>query len=222
MDELAQAINIQLAAAVRAPVPFAVAVLLAAIVVWRILAWRYSSQIEILKHRLELREDTIGKYERGGSLPQVTIEENHAKSSKVEQDRLDIKIESFASKNQQYLKEFDYNLLPSSITVETLRDIYRDKTEIQADRLASIYIGKWIEVSGKVSNVTSHGEDKVNVSLKAGKEAVELETVWMSFEGDKESLEILRIDDVVVVHGKIKKFGRFDVNLENCILVKAT
>ena len=122
MDELAQTINIQLAAAMRAPGPFTLAVLLAAIVVWRILAWRYSSQIEILKHRLELRDDTIGKYERGGSLPQVNRTEIPDQIPKKEREIFDRNIEpSSVVDNKKCDKSLDYTLLPSNITVENTK-----------------------------------------------------------------------------------------------------
>jgi len=56
----------------------------------------------------------------------------------------------------------DHAPLPEDIDLRYLTGLYRGRTQIQADRLASDYIGKWMFISLKVINVESVYEEDLS------------------------------------------------------------
>lgn len=107
---------------------------------------------------------------------------------------------------------------------EDLMKIYKDNTEIQASKLAASYIGKWIQVSGTVSEVTTnigYNHDTVHVTLNLRDEPF-LPYFVLGFPSKQwlERLQILPRGHRITANGQIEKIGSHGLTLENCELVE--
>jgi hypothetical protein len=105
-----------------------------------------------------------------------------------------------------------------SITTAYLREIYRDRTHIQADKLAATFVGKRIEVSGAVTFVTALTDTQTSISIKMDQDTQGFESAWMLFPDDREQLEMLRAGDRITVTGKIRRFDQDEIQLVDCRL----
>ena len=204
----------------KVPAPFLIMSVILAGIIWRLLKWRYEGIIEGLEHRVKLRDDTINRYEAGGVPPSgsaavkvVRSNLTHASQSNVKtcsNDTMDI----FAPRGRHFVAP--------SVKPEDLRQIYRVSTSIQADRQAIIYLGKWMEVEGKVHSVYGHTQNRVRLRLlDRDSDAIGLCGLWLTFCGDRDILETLKIGDSVTAIGKLDSLSEFDLNLEECELIKA-
>ena len=99
---------------------------------------------------------------------------------------------------------------------EYLAGFFENRTNIQGTKLAEPYIGKWIRISGSLSNVYEYGDFVVifihkpfpspTIEMYFGKE-------WI------EHISVLKIGDDTKVLGKIKEISSGTVTLENCELI---
>jgi hypothetical protein len=198
--------------------PFLVLLAVLTAATWRGLTWHYRERIESLEHRVRLRDDTIANLERGAAAP---IRASASEQKRPATEPINLPPLGFAPPPNS---SRDRIFVPEGVNTEFLRNLYEEgHTNLQADKLAQAYIGKWIRVQGSVSNVSKIGE-KVSVLIKGGHspfDADYLTALWLSFEADHERLEMLRSGDTVTAIGKIDRFGKFDVHLEECELVKA-
>jgi hypothetical protein len=106
-----------------------------------------------------------------------------------------------------------------SITPAYLSEIYRDRTHIQADKLAATFIGKRIEVSGNVAFVTALDGTATTLSVAMDRDTQGFSSAWMLFPGDRDRLEMLRRGDAITVVGEIKDFDQGELRLIDCRLV---
>jgi hypothetical protein len=97
---------------------------------------------------------------------------------------------------------------------EDLAGIYDKKTEVQGARAAEIYLGKWIQVSGKVTDVSADH----TVLIKSDGDGM---TVFLRFpRKESDRLQILPRGHFLKVNGQIKRITPNWVMLENCELVE--
>lgn len=191
-------------------------------IIWQFLKWRYEGIIEGLEHRLQLRDDTILRYESGGTLPVVS---SNAEESLLIQPRLPQTVTPapLQSKGGQ-TASIDRNFIASSVTPNDLRKIYSNSTSIQADRQAKAYIGKWMEVAGSVRSVYGHTNNQIRLRLLDQPQphaGIGLNGLWLTFHTDQAILETLKVNDLVTAIGEISEFSEFDIYLTDCQLIKA-
>jgi hypothetical protein len=108
----------------------------------------------------------------------------------------------------------------SNISVETLVGLFVQHTGVQANRLLSVYVGHYVEISGKLNDVKVNdygdaGQAMVHISYKTSGVSIFalFPSSWVP------SLSILRVDAHVTVRGRIEGAGRFEVTLHDCRLV---
>jgi hypothetical protein len=99
-----------------------------------------------------------------------------------------------------------------TVTIGFLQDIYRKNTEIQGDKLAADYIGKWMRVSGEVRGVKSTEEGMRLTMIPSKNELVSLEfrKKW------NDQVSILPLGEKIIVIGRIQEIKSLWVMLEEC------
>ena len=202
----------QIAVVGQSPVPFIVCVLLACMAIWRALEWKHRATIDGLNHRIALRDDTIRHFEKDGpKTARAATPSSELSQSKVTPVRNGAKERAFLSHTQD---------------PDFLHNLYRDRTTIQADKLAAIYVGKWMKVRGIVNNVMELSPNETSVSIIPPSDVSKpipnsLSLTVLFFEGDKERLELLCAGDEMSAIGKIKRISMADLSLVEGELIKA-
>jgi hypothetical protein len=105
---------------------------------------------------------------------------------------------------------------------QDLVKIYRENTQIQADKLAAIYINNWMRVEGTVTDVYEIS-DGVSLSLRTDDcSQSNWFTAHLSFEGKQwfDRVKLLPRGHRVIVDGQLRKFSAFNLHYENCELVE--
>lgn len=196
----------------QAPIPFVICLIILGSALWKVFQWRYSTILETYEHRLKLRDDDR-TFERKGA--------NNAKTDVSVKFKIDAEDNTYSDNIGQLSYPRLESVAECNINPGLLRKIYRNRTALQADRLAALYTGKRMVVSGLVRSVHApsyDGGDIVAYIKDDGSNGL-VEGIWLSFSRDHEKLEILSVDDRINVNGEIKKFGQFDVELRDCYLV---
>lgn len=184
-------------------VPFLLVSAIAVLVIWRVLQWRYGATIDGLEHRLKLRDDTISHLERnrqrsGPQLPTVLP----------------------ALETGLFVSETgERTFVEDNVTLKHLSGLYKDRTSLQADKLAAPHVGKWIEVSGKLEIATPFSAEASTVSLKLDETRDGFNYAWLMFLTDRHRLEALRPNDTITAVGRIKGFHGSEIQLLECELV---
>jgi len=107
-----------------------------------------------------------------------------------------------------------------SVTPDDLVGFLRDdQTSIQSSRVVEPFIGKWIQVEGKLRDVHSSSDDSAGVFFERDIKGVHL---YMRFTG-KESVDrllVLKKGTSIVIQGQIESVSKIGVGLENCELIQ--
>ncbi|MEG3151125.1 hypothetical protein U1769_14625 [Sphingomonas sp. ZT3P38] len=211
-DDLAASIGHQLAVVGQAPVPFAVCVIIAAVAVWRLMEWRYRAVIDGLEHRIKLRDDSIAHLERKAGKARA-----EPLPVSTEPQDLPTAVESPLDHIRRWEDPRD-RVFVQNRTLPELMDMLVGKTNIQAAAIARPYLGKWIEVSLAVQNV-SQSEDETLVMVSHPDHLVRF--IWLHFARDRERLEIVEIGDRITAVGRITELERLNARLYSCEMIKA-
>lgn len=106
----------------------------------------------------------------------------------------------------------------SQVTIKQLRDLFEGHISIQEENLAAAYIGKWMKVSERLSEVLSSSGIHLQVTFE--RPTLSLTELYMYFEPSwKDRLAILNKGDVLIVVGKIDRITRMEVVMDHCELV---
>ena len=99
------------------------------------------------------------------------------------------------------------------VTPDFLMSLYSDKTKVQGDAAASLYIGKWLEFHGAVENVSqSSSGDIVLVSRVS---PLHLVMLWIG-DRDKNLASTYSMGQKIDAICQIKEADEFSVVLNNC------
>jgi hypothetical protein len=101
------------------------------------------------------------------------------------------------------------------VTPEFLMSLYRDKTTIQANAEASMYIGRRIKMHGKVRNIASPGNGTVMVFLETT-DGTQISMVFLGEEG--KIVSIYAIDQSIYTTCIINEIGKYNLLLYPCKL----
>jgi hypothetical protein len=96
-----------------------------------------------------------------------------------------------------------------------LTDLYRGRTSIQADALATVYKGKWIAVTGKVNDISDAFGDGLTLFISS--EDNRMITARFS-EDKKDKISHMAHGAIVSLHGKIHDINSFAIKLQECDL----
>lgn len=104
-------------------------------------------------------------------------------------------------------------------TPEYLMGLFEGHTDIQGQRLATAYIGKWLRVSGKLHDILSSRPTSALVTFEH--KPHKLTDLYMYFDGTNsvERISTIRPGTAIAVIGKINRINRITVELQNCELV---
>jgi hypothetical protein len=102
------------------------------------------------------------------------------------------------------------------LTPKQLSANFENATTAQGERAVQPYLGKWMEVTGKVNNVTHNSDNSSHISFYDGVNYF----VFMFFKSEwYDHLAVLSKDQKISVRGKLLKVERRDVHLQECELV---
>ncbi len=100
-----------------------------------------------------------------------------------------------------------------NVTPDFLMSLYSDKTRVQGDAAASLYVGKWLEFRGIVENVSqSSSGDVVLASLVS---RLHLAILWID-DRDKNVASTYSIGQKIDAVCQLKKVDEFSLVLEKC------
>ncbi len=106
------------------------------------------------------------------------------------------------------------------VTLDYILGFFKEHTNTQAQKLIEIYIGKWIKISGEVSDVNEI-QNVVQVYLRK----VSQNSIYQAFflfedQANKDRAKLLRREQKITVFGKVIKADPHTIYLENCEFVK--
>jgi hypothetical protein len=103
------------------------------------------------------------------------------------------------------------------VTAQYLCNLYKDKTSVQGDALAALYIGKWIRVPGKVRNISTPSSRQIGIQID---EENTTQLVAGYFDSDfKPIIATFTINQRVYFLGRIERINSSYVQLEDCELI---
>lgn len=103
---------------------------------------------------------------------------------------------------------------------DDLMRIYRDHTNVQAEKLVAPYLGGTMQVSGEVYNV-SELVGRYRVSMRSSDEA-QYGLLFMDFPAEVQD-EVLRLvrGDTIEIRGCLAAVEEYDLTLQDCELVSS-
>jgi hypothetical protein len=102
-----------------------------------------------------------------------------------------------------------------------LTDLYKSHTSAQAQGLAAVYVGKWMQVSGPLDDAAVFG-NFVQVTFQDAPRLYSVGFIYMYFQPRWfDRLSVLRRGSVIPVLGRVRDIGAAEVHLEDCELVDA-
>jgi len=112
------------------------------------------------------------------------------------------------------------NRIVVDATPEYLTCFFHNHIYIQAQKLAAPYIGKWIKITGPLSNVGELSGDSFQVTFADRGLRTSQAQVYMYFKREwVDRLSVLKQDDRITILGKISGISGVQVDLENCELI---
>jgi hypothetical protein len=108
----------------------------------------------------------------------------------------------------------------TTVPAEYLTRLFTEHTDLQAQKLVEVHKGKWIRVSGRVSDVSGREGGVIQVILYPPNFEPLLESMMLAFDaGDHaDRAATLRRGDVVSVEGQITRVSRMHIKLDHCEL----
>lgn len=100
-------------------------------------------------------------------------------------------------------------------SAEEIIGFYEKHTDLQADRLVEIFLGRPIQVTGVLFNV-SGGEGRIQVQIMLGGNYV---TAWFSSDWLSRLAELDKMTTVTIV-GRLREVGGMGISLDECELVQ--
>jgi hypothetical protein len=115
-------------------------------------------------------------------------------------------------------------LPPLDVTPDYLMGLYRDRLAVQADKLAELYIGKRIEISGRLDEVSGptsgpkdFNRDKMCVYLKNTINIIVLISLYFRITWN-ERLEVMQKNQKISAICEISSIRSVSLELDNCDL----
>lgn len=121
-----------------------------------------------------------------------------------------------SSSHQQ--KNGNRTYVGKSITPEYLISFFKEHTAIQAKKLSEVYIGKWMEISGVVREVTPI-DSQTEIAMLTFKQPSDLTTLFFRTKKWVDRVSGLRRGDSISAVGQIDKVVSSHIELEHCELV---
>jgi len=203
------------------PLPVVVLVLAVGFLIWKVLEWRHGGINARLKDERDNLEKQLGELrEQANKHPPVPAPEAKTNGLSIsEKSKLGPKTVVFATEKKNSEAE-RRTFLPEHVTVHFLAEQRRGKTDVQADAALSIYIGKWMRITGPVFNVTSNPSfATISLSQQGSKpEAIFGEGVHCRFPRHLEQLAVIHRDQMITIVGKIQAIDARGVDLQECEL----
>jgi hypothetical protein len=104
-----------------------------------------------------------------------------------------------------------------NIGAKYLCEMFEGRTSIQASKMASAFIGKWMRCSGNIAEILA---SEKSAQLTLTMPALKFTDVYMLFDAEwLERLSVLKHGDPVRIIGQIDEIHRTHIQLHHCELV---
>ncbi len=208
------------------PFPFISAIIIVVGAVWSFVHYIYSSRIESLNHRLDLRNDEVERLEKG--LASISLPPSiRADAASMENDVLAItsKMESplvaLAVKEERGEGKI---FIPDGRIYELIIKYHRETT-FEAENASKPFIGNWLSVTSTVTNVRDNGKYMtVTIDIENIEDCpddITFGIVSLYFSKDFDALKMLRKGDMVSAIGKLEKVDHSGFSLGECEFIVA-
>jgi hypothetical protein len=109
------------------------------------------------------------------------------------------------------------------VTPEYLFGLYEGKTDMQAQKAADLFLGKWMPISGPLRNIGAWHEagSYCQVTVELGDAPIFfMKSLYLYFRDKRwvDRLSVLAAGDLISVHGRIDRISRFEIQLQDCEL----
>lgn len=109
-----------------------------------------------------------------------------------------------------YRGRHDGRIFLQGVDADALMKLYKERTEVQAEKAAAIYIGKWMRVTGTVRDIQRSVRRGRTVYLQ------ERNTPSLHFKKGFGQLDILHRGDVIHAEGRVWAITGSIVILDDC------
>ena len=185
--------------------PFVVAAAIIGVVVWKVAEAHFSGRIATLEQRILLKDDVI-----------VDLQRERAVKAESTLALPTLKGASYADE----LDELDFPAdepriyLPENVTFQSLMTLRKSASGIQADKLVASYRGKWLSVSGRLTD-SELTRDGACLSV-APEESPFAPHISLYFSREPDGLELINKGEMVSAVGKIAHIVDSGIVMTNC------
>lgn len=203
-DKLGSSISGQFATAWAHPIPVLVLIIIVGLLIWRAMDWRYGGIIERLKDENAHLKAGIPSRARE---PDIALA-SKAKIAPPSLPKPAAQVEPIPKDERQYLG--------SGITVPFLMKKIDNLTSAEAQRSMSVYLNKWMKVTGTVFEVTPIGYAiTVGLNIEGAPSGT---TAHCTFAISHEDVLLLSKGVRVVIEGIVKRIESHGIVLIECEL----
>ena len=111
--------------------------------------------------------------------------------------------------------------LGTDITPQSICALFDGKTGVQAHALVKSYLGKWMQISGRIANIGAPDDfsGRQTVTLQSSESGTFYCVLYLFTSSWREHLSILNVGSPVTIRGKIAQIDNLTLTLDRCELV---
>jgi hypothetical protein len=207
-EGLSNSLGRQLSVVTDAPVPFAVAVILVSLLIWRALEWRYVAI-------LERQREHIAHFER-----RLADEKSSPRTDACDPRSNLVEDNSLIARPRPRSRKRVF--VPESVTPASLANMIKGLNGIQANRVTKPYEGKWLKVTAHIVTIEVIFGGEICVYLTPDLDVSLRERLETSlsayFSEDSEGLDVLQPKDKITIIGEIQTIRKEALILTKCEL----
>jgi hypothetical protein len=129
-----------------------------------------------------------------------------------------------SEKTEKKVEKEERIVVNPEVTPEYLVGLFKEHTSVQADKLATTYIGKWIELSGPLGDVFPRGyvgDGKYTSLVLFADRGIGLDKIYVAMQFDDRWLDRLAVlprGTKIKILGQIERINKVEIRLDNCEL----
>jgi hypothetical protein len=200
----------------QAPVIFFAAVVVLTFAIWKINKWLTAERFQNMQSRIDLLNERLQQTEDRQAPPVPPLVEK--KDDAAIQPPFKTKLELPTS---VYRNADTPSKIPSTYSAAQILNLYASRTRLQADLVIEPEIGKWIEISGEVVNVSKVGND-ISVSVALDGDLSNVRVSSCHFDDHHATAASLCRSDHIIIFGCLARADLLGISLDHCELREVT
>jgi hypothetical protein len=196
----------------QAPVIFFAAVVVLTFAIWKINKWLTAERFQNMQSRIDLLNERLQQTEDRRAPPVPPLVEKN--DDALIQPPIKTELEPPSS---IYRTADTPSKIPSAYSAAQILNLYASRTRLQADLVIESEVGKWIELSGEVVNVSKIGDD-ISVSVVLDGDSSNVRVSSCHFDDHHAAAASLCRSDHIIVFGCLTRADLLGVSLDHCEL----